>query len=94
MHSDGETLISVPAGFKRLAGIFLGSGAFSYCTSLKEITVPDGVTVLESSLFSGCTKLGTIVIPESVVSVKSNALYDTAWIKAEQKKSPLVILNG
>ena len=47
----------------------IGRGAFSYCTSLKSINIPNNVTSIEDSTFSGCTSLTSINIPNNVTSI-------------------------
>ena len=51
----------------------IGSYAFSGCTSLTSITIPDSVTSIGSDAFSGCTSLTSITIPDSVTSIGSYA---------------------
>ena len=47
--------------------------AFSGCSSLTSITIPDSVTSIGSSAFSGCSSLTSITIPDSVTSIGSSA---------------------
>ena len=47
---------------------------FSGCTSLTNITIPDGVETIGSGAFSGCTSLTNITIPDGVETIKENAL--------------------
>ena len=54
----------------------IGNSAFSGCTSLTAITIPESVTSIEDSAFSGCTSLTTIIIPESVTSIGSYAFHN------------------
>ena len=42
---------------------------FKACTSLEEITIPEGVTSLGVSFFSGCTSLKRVNLPSSLKSV-------------------------
>ena len=49
--------------------ISIGESAFSKCTSLTSITIPDSVTSIESKAFSECESLTSIIIPESVTSI-------------------------
>ena len=48
-------------------------GAFSGCTGLTSVTIPDSVTNIEYRAFSGCTGLTSITIPDSVTSIGSYA---------------------
>ena len=40
--------------------------AFSYCTSLKSIQLPDSVTIIENSVFAACYSLTSVSIPAKV----------------------------
>ena len=46
---------------------------FAGNTSLKKVTISDGVTTIGSSAFYGCSSLTSIVIPDSVTSIDSDA---------------------
>jgi len=45
---------------------------FKGCTSLAEITIPEGVTYIGNRAFEGCTSLTSITIPSSVTLVESH----------------------
>ena len=51
----------------------IGSSAFSNCTSLTSITIPDSVTTIGNNAFSGCSSLTSVTIPNSVESIGDNA---------------------
>ena len=51
----------------------LQNQAFSRCTSLTSITIPDSVTSIGMDAFSRCTSLTSITIPDSVTSIGINA---------------------
>ena len=72
----------------------IGRGAFEYCESLTSITIPNSVTSIGYYAFSDCTSLTSITIPDSVTSIGGYAFYGTPWLKAQQEKNPLVIVNG
>jgi len=56
--------------FTSLTGI--DSYAFSGCTGLTSITIPNSVTSIRSSAFSDCSGLTSITIPNSVTNIVSN----------------------
>ena len=47
----------------------IGSYAFSHCSSLTSVTIPDSVTSIGGSAFSGCSSLTSVTIPNSVTSI-------------------------
>ena len=53
----------------------IGSGAFSGCSDLTSVTIPNSVTSIGNSAFSGCSGLTSIDIPSSVTSIGNRAFY-------------------
>ena len=79
-HSDGNCLIETASktlvvGCKTSvipddgSVTSIGDYAFSYCTSLTSITIPDSVTSIGEGAFLFCTGLTSITIPDSVTSI-------------------------
>ncbi|MBQ8690063.1 MAG: leucine-rich repeat domain-containing protein [Clostridia bacterium] len=75
--------------------------AFYNCTSLRSVTIGDGVTSIEYSAFEDCTNLTSVTIPDSVTRISSNAFdgctslryneYDNAYYLGN-KNNPYVVL--
>ena len=57
----------------------IGNFAFSGCSSLKSINIPDSVTSIENYAFSGCSSLTSITISDSVTSISYMAFNGTAY---------------
>lgn len=57
---------------------YIGEYAFSYCTSLKSITIPASIKTLGGRAFSGCSALETITFEEGCVieSIGVSALWN------------------
>lgn len=51
----------------------IGDGAFSGCTGVGFINLPDGVTSIGNRSFAGCDVAGNITIPLTVTSIGDNA---------------------
>lgn len=52
--------------------IFIEHSAFSSCTNLTSITIPNGVTSIGKNTFEGCTSLSSITIPNGVTSIEES----------------------
>ena len=57
----------------------IGMGAFSGCTNLTSITIPETVTSIEDRAFFYCNNLTSINFPESIEWIGSGAFQETAW---------------
>ena len=68
--------------------------AFAFNTRMTGLTIPDSVTSIGSSAFYECVNLAEISIPASVERIGSKAFGKTPWLKAQQEKVPLVVVNG
>ena len=66
-HVSLETLV-LGNGVKSI-----GSSAFSGCTGLTDVSIPNTITTVGNSAFNGCTGLTSIGIPTSVKTVGSGA---------------------
>ncbi|MBR4225309.1 MAG: leucine-rich repeat domain-containing protein, partial [Candidatus Methanomethylophilaceae archaeon] len=51
----------------------IGNSAFSSCTSLASVSIPDSVTSIGYRTFSGCSSLASVEIPGSVTSIGNYA---------------------
>lgn len=83
-HSDGNCIIETAtktliAGCKEsvIPGdgsvTVIGPEAFSYCTGLADITIPDTVTAIGEKAFSDCRGLTQLTIPDSVTAIGSHS---------------------
>lgn len=54
----------------------IGVCAFSGCTELTHITIPNSVKSIKLGAFQGCTSLTNIIIPNSVTSIWESAFQD------------------
>ena len=54
----------------------IGEYAFSYCSSLTSVTIPNSVTSIGENAFTACSGLASITIPNSVTSIGGGAFSD------------------
>ena len=72
---SSNTSIVLKEGTLGIANYAFNS-AFSGCTGLTSVTIPDSVTSIGSAAFKGCTGLTSVTIPDSVTSIGSYAFSD------------------
>lgn len=60
----------------------IGSSAFSGCTSLKKVNIPDSVTTIKNNAFAYCSSLDYIYIPKSVTSIQYYAFKNCSSLKS------------
>ena len=72
---DMETII-IPSEHNGLPVTIIGPFAFSGCSNLISIVIPDSITSIEYNAFSGCSNLTSIVIPDSVTRIRERAFRD------------------
>ena len=53
----------------------IGKSAFSDCSSLTSITIPNSVTSIRERAFESCSSLTSVTIPNSVTSIGEYAFY-------------------
>lgn len=51
----------------------IGTFAFSNCTGLTSVTIPNSITSIGVGAFYGCTGLGVVTLPDSVLSIGNNS---------------------
>ena len=72
---NAET-VEIPAEIDGLPVTTIENYAFSGCTSLTSVTIPDSVTTIGWYAFSGCTSLTSVTIPDSVTTIEGVLFLD------------------
>ncbi|MEO1836397.1 MAG: leucine-rich repeat domain-containing protein [Akkermansiaceae bacterium] len=62
-------LLVIPSIIEGKSVVSIAPNAFRSCTSLTNITIPDGVPSIDCNTFSDCNSLTSITIPTSVTDI-------------------------
>lgn len=68
-------IISIPNSIRGYTVIGIGNHAFSNCSGLTSVTIPESVTSISESAFYGCRGLTSVTIPNSVTSIGNSAFF-------------------
>ncbi|MGN1307246.1 MAG: leucine-rich repeat protein [Faecousia sp.] len=75
---DCDTTVTnadIPEKIAGVAVTTIGDHAFSYCSSMESVTIPDSVTSIGGYAFSYCSSLESVTIPGSVTSISDRTFY-------------------
>lgn len=72
-YNGNAKIINIPPKVRGLNVTSIGDYAFRNCTSLTNITIPNGVTNIGISAFGNCSSLTTVTIPDSVTAIGGSA---------------------
>ena len=74
---SGEVVIpsSITVEGQEYPVAIIGKSAFSDCSSLTSITIPNSVTSIGDGAFYKCSGLTSVTIPNSVTSIGNSAFY-------------------
>ena len=82
-HWNNPRLTNAKSIYMQKRGVTsISSNAFSNCTSLKAINIPDGVTSISYNAFYNCTSLKAINIPDGVTSIDTYAFQNCTSLTA------------
>ena len=86
--------ISIPTEYEGKAVTEIGDSAFSSCSRLTSIVIPDGIKTIGENAFYNCESLASVTIGSDVTSIKSNAFGSCIRLVEVVNKSSLNIKKG
>lgn len=79
-YVGSDTDVTVPSKIKGMPVTTL-HGTFSGKETVKKVTIPEGVRLIEYNAFFGCTALTTVVLPSSLEEMTENTFYQCTNLK-------------
>lgn len=79
-YNATENTVVIPDKIADLPVTGIENYAFSACTSLEIITIPDSVPVIGEGAFTGCTSLTSVTLPSSITDIGKDAFPSTTEI--------------
>lgn len=68
-YTGEDTEVVIPSEYNGVPVTKIIKGAFSGCSNLTSVTIPDSVTSIGNSAFMDCSSLASVTIPNSVTSI-------------------------
>lgn len=72
-YIGSATNVTLPASYNTIAVTAIDSYAFQNCTTLLNVTIPEGITAIGENAFDGCSNLMRVTIPASVKKISESA---------------------
>ncbi len=88
-----DTDISIPSTYNGLPVTSIGYSAFSDCTSLTSVEIPNSVTSIDNAAFFYCSSLTSVEIPNSVTNIGINAFANCSSLTRIKLPSHLINID-
>ncbi len=74
-YLGSDIAVTIPTNIGGLSVTSIGEGAFSDCTNMLSVSIPDSITNIGEYAFVDCISLTNIVIPDSVTSLGDSVFF-------------------
>ena len=81
-NKDSCTSLVIPSEYNGLPVVAIGDEALDGCFELKELVIPETITVIGTGAIRNCQALNRVVIPSSVTSIGAYAFQDCGFLNS------------
>lgn len=71
----------------------MGEDVFYYCTALKNMEIPEGITMLTGATFGNCTALKSVILPETLEIIGSGCFYNCLSLENIEIPASVTTIN-
>ena len=98
LYNSNETEIEIPEYIDGYRVVRIGANAFSYCTNLQKVTMPDSISSTGTNVFKGCRKLAELKLSSNIERLYWGTYNTSAMTKIEipgtVKYVSMMCING
>lgn len=91
---DATGKIVIPDTIEGYPVTKIGEGAFWDCTGIKEIVVPNSITVIPNAAFRECETLEKITLPDGITSIGNGAFYECEYLTSIDIPESVTSIGG
>lgn len=93
-YAGTDTEIMIPGEIDGKKVTSIGEYAFSECSNLSSIKLPEGVTYIGSCAFFDCSRLSSIALPEGVTRIASAAFHGCGSLSSITIPASITYISG
>lgn len=87
-------VVTIPAETEGYKVTGIAAGAFSGCTAITSVVIPEGVATIGSKAFQGCTALASIKLPASIAEIAADAFDGCTALTVSLTLQQLPLVKG
>lgn len=73
--------VEIPGTYQDQPVVAIGKGAFRSNSALRQVSIPNTVTLIDSAAFKGCSRLETIRLPEGLRTLNGESFMDCTSLR-------------
>ena len=92
-YSGTATIVNIPSRWGGYDIVSIGDNAFE-ATSVRKVTIPEGVRTIKNYVFNNCQSLKEIILPETLTWIGKNAFYNCVALELDELPSALTNIGN
>ena len=80
-YTGNNPIVVVPDKYNNLPVTSINDSAFSNCTTLRNITLPNSITFIGDYAFNNCSNLENLILPKNLITIGESAFNQCSCLK-------------